>query len=115
SVYTQSDLMMNNDLSNYRFSLIFQVKYPVILLIIGIYLLKDGNSIGKLAFRNLNAENEDRIGLLFFLFMKLAGLVLIIYALPKAFQLLSHIMFISSVHGIDTSEQMKFVIQNIVT
>ncbi|UOQ83540.1 hypothetical protein [Gracilibacillus salinarum] len=115
SVYNQPDMMSNNNLSYYRFSLIFRVVYPIILFIIGMYLLKGGKAIVELAFREMYPKNEDKMGWLFFLFMKMAGLVLVIYALPKAFQLISNIMFTSSVNAIDTSEQTKFIVQNLVT
>ncbi|WP_077324780.1 hypothetical protein [Virgibacillus siamensis] len=114
SVYNQPDMMSGNDLKYYRFSLIFQVVYPILLLVIGIYLLKGGAAITEMAFRYSNEKNEDRIGLLFVLFMKLAGLALIIYSLPKTFQIISNIMFVSSVYGLDTSEQTKFILQNLV-
>jgi|SRR5699024_2436280 len=118
TIFNQPDFMSDNNLSYYRFSLIFQVLYPLILFIIGGYLLKSGKVVIDLAFRNLNTENEtdkDRVDLLFILFMKLAGLALIIYALPKTFQIISNIMFTSSVYGMDTSDQTQFIIENFVT
>jgi len=115
SVYNQPDMMSDNDLSYYRFSLIFQVMYPILLFVIGIYLLKSGRFIIQLAFRNLNDAKDDGIAMLFILFMKLAGLTLIIYSLPKAFQIISSVMFTSSVYGIDTSDQTRFISQHVVT
>ena len=114
SIYNQPDMMTNQNLSSYRFSLIFQVVYPVILLIIGFYLLKDGKAVVELAFNNLSAKDEDKIGSLFYLFMKMVGLVLIIYSLPKAFQTISNIIFTSSVNSVGTNEQTQFIVQNLV-
>lgn len=113
SVYNQPDMMPDNDLMYYRFSLIFQVMYPILLLVIGIYLLKGGEAIVELAFRNSNEKNGDGIGLWFVLFMKLAGLALIIYSLPKTFQIISNIMFVSSAQAVVTSEQTKFIVQHL--
>src|SRR5699024_8309251 len=62
-----------------------------------------------------NETDKDSVDLLFILFMKLAGLALIIYALPKTFQIISNIMFTSSVYGMDTSDQTQFIIENFVT
>ncbi|NEU30614.1 hypothetical protein GN156_07445 [bacterium LRH843] len=115
SVYNQPDIMPVNDLSHYRFSLIFQVVYPILLFVIGIYLLKSGDAIVQLAFRDLNEKNEDQISLLFFLFMKLAGLVLIIYSLPKTFQIISNVIFFSSAQIVDISDQMQFIVPHLVT
>lgn len=114
SVYNQPDMMQANDLRNYRVSLLFQVVYPIILLFIGIYLLKSGEALIQFAFRGWNEKNEESNSLLFILFMKLAGLVLIIYSIPTAFQLLSNVIFISSAEVIGTSNQTNFVIQNFV-
>lgn len=115
SVYNQPDIMPANDLSHYRFSLIFQVMYPILLLVIGIYLLKSGDAIVQLAFRDLNEENEDKISVLFFLFMKLTGLILIIYSLPKTFQIISNVIFFSSAQVVDISEQLIFIVPQLVT
>lgn len=115
SVYNQPDMMTGNDLRYYRFSLIFQVVYPILLLFIGIYLLKGGEAIVELAFHDSNEKNRDRTGLWFVLFMKLAGLALIIYSLPKTFQIISNIMFVSSVYSVGTSEQTKSIVQNLTS
>ncbi|OZM57717.1 hypothetical protein CIB95_04955 [Lottiidibacillus patelloidae] len=115
SVYNQPNMMPGNDLSYFRFSLIFQVVYPILTFIIGIYLLSNGEAIVKLAFRDSNEKSTNEIGVLFVLFMKLAGLTLIIYAIPKAFQILSNVLFVSSVNVIDSSNQMKFIVQHFVT
>jgi len=115
SVYNQPDMMAGNDLSYYRFSLIFQLMYPILLFVIGIYLLRGGKSIVQMAFRDLNGAKDDGIGMLFVLFMKLAGLALIIYSLPRTFQIISNVMFTSSVFGVDTSDQTNFILQHVVT
>ncbi|MBR7554965.1 hypothetical protein ACFFJI_11740 [Allobacillus sp. GCM10007491] len=114
SIYNQPDMMTNHNLSSYRFSLIFQVVYPVILLMIGIYLLKDGKAVIDMAFNNSSTKGENKISSLFCLFMKMAGLVLIIYSLPKAFQIISNLIFISSVNSVNTFEQTQFIVQNLV-
>lgn len=108
-------MMLNNELSYYRFPLIFQVVYPIVLFVIGLYLLKDGKSVAQIAFRGISEKNEESTSLLFVLFMKLAGLVLIIYSLPNAFQLISNILFTSSVNVVGTSEQTQFIVQHLVT
>src|SRR5690606_12758586 len=82
-----SDLMSGTDLTNYRVSLLFQAVYPFLLLALGIYLVRGGEAIIQFAFRGLEEKYEDKAGELFMLLMKLAGLVLIIYSIPKAFQL----------------------------
>ena len=115
SVYNQSDMMQANDLRNYRVSLLFQVAYPIVLLSIGVYLVKSGDALIQFAFRSWNEKNEESNSLLFILFMKLAGLVLIITSIPTAFQLLSNVLFISSAEVIRTSDQMNFVLMNLVT
>ncbi|WP_438313015.1 hypothetical protein [Sporosarcina sp. FA9] len=114
-VYNQPDMMPANDLSNYRISLIFQVVYPIVLLSIGVYLLKSGEALIQFAFRDWNEKNEKGIGQSFMLFMKLAGLVLIIYSIPTAFQLLSNVLFISSAKVIGTSNQLNFISINLVS
>ncbi|MFD1929542.1 hypothetical protein ACFSFY_15980 [Sporosarcina siberiensis] len=114
-VYNQPDMMPANDLSNYRLSLIFQVVYPIVLVSIGVYLLKSGEALIQFAFRGWDEKNEEGIGQLFRLFMKLAGLVLIIYSIPTAFQLLSNVLFISSAKIIGTSNQMNYIVQNLVS
>lgn len=115
TVYNQPDMMSGNDLRHYRFSLIFQVVYPILLLVLGLYFVKSGQAIVQWAFRDADEEKEDKVGALFILFMKLAGLALMIYAIPKALQILSNIMFISSTNAVDTTEQMEFIIRNFVT
>jgi len=115
SIYNQPDMMAGTDLSYYRFSLIFQVIYPILLFVIGVYLLKSGKGVIQMAFHDSNEDIKDDIGSLFILFMKLTGLVLIIYALPKAFQLISNILFVSSVQVIGTDEQVTFIAHNVVT
>ncbi|GEN82562.1 hypothetical protein SLU01_08740 [Sporosarcina luteola] len=114
SIYNLSDMMTNSDLTNYRLSLVFQAVYPVLLLALGIYLLKSGEAIIQFAFRGSVEKGDDKAGELFMLFMKLAGLILIIYSIPKAFQLVSNIMFVSSAKLIDTSVQTEFIVQNLV-
>jgi len=114
-VYNQPDMMPANDLSNYRISLLFQVVYPIVLLSIGIYLLKSGEALIRFAFRDWNEQNEEGIGQLFSLFMKLAGLVLLIYSIPTAFQLLSNVLFISSAKVIGTNNQMNYIVQHLVS
>jgi hypothetical protein len=113
SVYNQPDMVTGNDLRYFRFSLIFQVIYPIILFGIGITLLKKGENIIRFAFRDSGEEGESHTAALFTLFMKLAGLILMIYAIPKAFQIISNIMFISSVSSLNTSSQTMFIIQNL--
>ncbi|MDN4607689.1 hypothetical protein [Sporosarcina highlanderae] len=114
SIYNLSDLMTNVDLTNYRLSLIFQAAYPVLLMAFGIYLLKSGESIIQFAFRGADEKYGAMAGELFMLFMKLSGLVLIIYSIPKAFQLVANVMFVSSAKLVDTSVQMDFIIHNLV-
>ncbi|WP_262173571.1 hypothetical protein [Saccharococcus sp. Marseille-Q5394] len=114
SIYTLSELMNHNDLMNYRLTLIFQAVYPVLLLALGVYLLKSGETIIQFAFRGSVEEQKDKEGELFMLFMKLAGLGLIIFSIPKAFQLVANIMFVSSTTLINTSAQMEFVLQNLI-
>lgn len=114
SVNNMSEMMANNDLTDYRFSLIFQVVYPVILFIIGVYLLVGAKALVRFAFHDLRSESDDNIRLLFGLFMKLGGLVLIIYALPKAFQIISSIMYLSSVSGLGMGEQTQYIAGNLV-
>ena len=114
SIYNLSDMMSNSDLTNYRLSLVFQAAYPVLLLALGIYLLKSGEAIIQFAFRGSAEKRDDKARELFMLFMKLAGLVLIIYSIPKAFQLVATIMFVSSAKLIDTSVQTEFIVQNLV-
>lgn len=114
SIYNLSDMMTNSDLTNYRLSLVFQAVYPVLLLALGIYLLKSGETIIQFAFRGSVEKGDDKAGELFMLFMKLAGLILIIYSIPKTFQLVSNIMFVSSAKLIDTSVQTEFIVQNLV-
>ena len=115
SVYNQPDMMTGNDLRYFRFSLIFQVVYPILLFAIGIYLLKSGEAIVQLAFHDSYEESENRIGVLFVLFMKLAGLILMIYALPTAFQILSNVIFVSSAGTVGTSDQIQFIMYHLVT
>lgn len=114
SIYNLSDLMSNSDLTNYRLSLIFQAIYPVLLFALGIYLLKSGEAIIQFAFRDTEEKYEAKAAELFMLFMKLAGLVLIIYSIPKAFQLVANTMFVSSAKLIDTTGQIEFIIHNLV-
>lgn len=114
SIYNLSDLMSASDLTNYRLSLIFQAVYPVLLLALGIYLLKSGEAIIQFAFRGSEEKYDAKAGELFMLFMKLAGLVLIIYSIPKAFQLVANIMFVSSAKLIDTNGQVEFIIHNLL-
>lgn len=114
TVLNLSDLMSGSDLMNYRVSLIFQAVYPVLLLALGIYLVRSGEAIIQFAFRGLEEKYEDKAGELFTQFMKLAGLVLIIYSIPKAFQLVANVMFVSSAKVIDTSVQVDFIIHNLV-
>lgn len=109
-----SDLMSGSDLTNYRVSLLFQAVYPVLLLALGIYLVKSGEAIIQFAFRGSDEKYEAKSGELFMLFMKLAGLVLIIYSIPKAFQLVANVMFVSSAKVIDTSVQVNFITHNLV-
>ncbi|MDW0117165.1 hypothetical protein QTL97_09470 [Sporosarcina thermotolerans] len=114
SILNLSELMSNSDLTNYRLSLIFQAFYPVLLLALGIYLLKSGEAIIQFAFRGSGEKYEAKTGELFMLFMKLAGLVLIIYSIPKAFQLVANVMFVSSAKLIDTTGQTEFIIHNLI-
>src|SRR5699024_5096717 len=83
--------------------------------LIGVYLLKSGKGVIQVAFNDPNEENEDSISSLFILFMKLTGLALIIYSLPKAFQLISNILFVSSVHIVGTGDRLEFILHNLVT
>lgn len=115
SVYNQPDMMPANDLSNYRVALLFQVVYPIVLFAIGVSLLKSGEALVQFAFRNWNEKNDESISSLFMLFMKLAGLALIIHSIPTAFQLLTNVLFTSSAKIIGTSEQMNFILQNLIT
>ena len=112
SIYNQSDLMINSDLMYYRFSLVFQAVYPILLFGLGAYLLKSGEAIVQLAFRGLEEKSEDKVGELFILFMKLAGLALIIFSIPNAIQLVANLLFVSSATLIDTSFQKEFITQN---
>ena len=114
SIYNQSDLMNSSDLTYYRFSLVFQAVYPVLLFALGAYLLKSGESIIQLASRGLGEYSEDKVGELFMLFMKLAGLALIIYSLPNAFQIVGNILFVSSAKFADTGLQMEFIVHNLL-
>lgn len=113
SVYNNSNIIEGNDLRYYRFSLVFQVVYPILLLVIGIYLLKSGESIMDWAFRDSEEKSDDGVAQLFFLFMKLAGLALIIYALPKAFQILSNVIFVTSTSTVGGSEQIKSIFHHL--
>jgi hypothetical protein len=114
SIYNQSDLMIGSDLMYYRFSLVFQAVYPIVLFGLGAYLLKGGEAIVQLAFRGSDENSEDKVGELFNLFMKLAGLALIIYAIPKAVQLVANLLFVTSATLIDTSFQKEFITQNLL-
>lgn len=113
SVYNQPDMMTGTDLSYYRFSLIFQVVYPILLFVIGVYLLRGGEAIVDLAFPVSGENMKDQMGVWFILFMKLAGLVLMIYAIPKSFQIISNIIFVSSATSVGTDEQTKFIVHNL--
>jgi hypothetical protein len=115
SVYNQPELMRGNDLMYFRFSLIFQVIYPILLFAIGFSLLRGGKAMVEWAFRDSDDEGDNTIGVLFTLFMKLAGLVLIIIAIPKAFQIISNLLFVSSANTVDTSNQVMFIAINLVT
>ena len=112
SIYNQSDLMISSDLMYYRFSLVFQAVYPILLFGLGAYLLKSGEAIVRLAFRGSDEKSEDKVGELFILFMKLAGLALIIFSIPNAVQLVANFLFVSSATLIDTSFQKEFITQN---
>ena len=114
SMYNQSDLMIGSDLTYYRFSLVFQAVYPFLLLGLGVYLLKSGEAIIQLALRGLDKKSDDKVEELFILFMKLTGLGLIIYSIPKAFQLVANILFVSSATLIDTRFQVEFIVQNLL-
>lgn len=114
SIFNLSGMMTNADLTNYRLSLIFQAVYPVILLALGIYFLKSGEAIIQFAFGSSFEKYEAKTEETFTLFMKLGGLVLIIYSIPTAFQLVANVMFVSSAKLIDTTTQTDFIIHNLV-
>jgi hypothetical protein len=115
SVYNQPELMRGTDLTYFRFSLIFQVIYPILLFAIGFSLLKGGNAMVEWAYSDSDDESDNNIGVLFILFMKIAGLVLIIIAIPKAFQIVSNVLFVSSANTVNTSNQVMFIVQNLVS
>lgn len=107
--------MTGNDLRYFRFSLIFQVIYPILLFVIGISLLKGGEAMVQWAFHDSDDESDNHSGVFFILLMKVSGLVLMIIAIPRTFQIISNLLFVSSANTVNTSNQEMFIVQNLVT
>src|SRR5699024_492983 len=97
SVFNASD-MKDSVTLNYRFSLLIQAISPLLLLLIGMYLLRGGQGIVNLAFRKQKHEKLHHQDI-FFLFMKIAGLGLLIVAIPDVFQIISDGVFASVTHS----------------
>ncbi|HET7578072.1 MAG TPA: hypothetical protein VFK33_02240 [Bacillales bacterium] len=101
--------LMGEALSTYRLSLLFQIAVPIVLFAIGWYLLKS-ESVLRFAFQDINEDIHTDIEKYFILFMKLAGLVLVVYAIPKVFQLIGNVIFITGTHGIFSGNQQIQVV-----
>ena len=86
-----------------------------LLLVIGTYLLRNGDAVVQFAFRDSNEKQNGSIDTLFVLFMKLAGLGLIIYAIPETLQLISNATFAATVRGIDIHPQTDFIILHLAS
>jgi hypothetical protein len=120
SMMNQPGMVPGDVVTGYRFSLLIQAVIPLLLFVIGLYLLRDGDAVIRFAFKGETESGETEKSVsyqsLFLLFTKMVGLVMIVYALPKFFQLVSKIIFITSVQSaVRLDEQITFIIQNAVS
>jgi hypothetical protein len=120
SMMNQPGMVPGDVVTGYRLSLLIQAVIPVLLFVIGLYLLRGGDSVIRFAYKGekKSREIEEQVSYesLFLLFIKMVGLGMIVYALPMFFQLLSNILFIASVQSpVRLEEEITFVIQNAVS
>lgn len=88
---------------------------PLVLLIIGMYLLKYADRLADFLWKtDLEEETQARESL-FKLAVKITGLVLIVFALPEMVQILGNGLYIKSVSGaVSTVAQNEFIFNKLL-
>jgi len=90
---------------------------PLALLIIGLFMLRYANRLTESLWKTDEPESEAQPNAsLFQLAVKITGLILIVFALPQAVQILGNILYIKSISGaISTVTQNQFVFNNLLS
>lgn len=114
SIYNDSALMQDHMLFSFRFSLLFMLLVPILLFIIGVYLLKNGESIIKLAFKEIPKPTENSVETVFRLFMKIVGFILIIVSIPKGLHFISAVIYASSIYSPDTNMMLEPILNHLI-
>lgn len=99
SIMNQPGVVPEDVVTGYRFSLLFQALIPILLFTLGLSMLRSGEFIIRFAFNNDRDEMGEQVSYpsLFFLFIKITGLVMVIYAVPDLIQIISDVIFNASV------------------
>lgn len=85
---------------------------PLALLIIGMYLLKYADRLADYLWKTDDLEAETPRENLFALAAKITGLVLIVFALPEAVQILGNGLYIKAVSGVISTVTQNQLIFN---
>lgn len=90
---------------------------PLALLIIGLLVLRYADRLTDSLWKRDEPESEAQPNAsLFQLAVKITGLILIVFALPQAVQILGNILYIKSISGaISTVTQNQFVFNNLLS
>ncbi len=92
---------------------IITLVYPVVLLIIGIYLLYGAGGLVKSLYPDIQQKAFASTRTIFQLAMKIIGVVLIVYALPELLRVISNGLFVGYYYdsGVNTSVQLRMSIE----
>lgn len=94
---------------------IITLVYPVILLIIGIYLLCGAGGLVKRLYPDIQQKAFVSTRSVFQLAMKIMGVALIVYSIPELLRVISNILFVGyySNSGIYTSSHLMMAVERV--